>query len=128
MNSSCESDNKDCGKSFSVTAAVVIVCLIFAALVWKTRQYTTPAPLGAERAAERAKALVELRASETDALSTVGWVDQGKGVVRVPIAEALKLAEKHWQNPAQARATLSARAEKAFEPPPKPPEVKSAFE
>lgn len=128
MSSSCESDKKSCGKSFSITAAVVIVCLIFAALVWKTRQYTTPAPLGAERAAERAKALVELRASETDALTTVGWVDQGKGIVRLPIADALKLAEKQWQNPAQARATLHDRVEKAFYVPPPPPPKPSAFE
>jgi hypothetical protein len=128
MSSSCESESNACGKSFSVTAAVVIVCLIFAALVWKTQQYTTPAPLGAERAAERAKALVELRASETDALTTVGWVDQGKGVVRLPIADALKLAEKQWQNPAQARATLNDRVEKAFYMPPPPPPPPSAFE
>jgi len=128
MKPACETENTEGGRSFSVTAAVVIVCLIFAALVWKTSQYTKPAPLGAERATERAKALMELRASEADALATVGWIDQGKGVVRVPIAEAMKLAEKHWQNPKQALATLSARAEKAFEPPPKPPEVPSAFE
>ena len=128
MSSSCESENNCCGKSFSVTAAVVIVCLIFAALVWKTRQYTTPAPLGAERAAERAKALVELRAVETDALNNVGWIDQGKGVVRLPIAEALKLAEKQWQHPAQARATLNERVEKAFYVPPPPPPKPSAFE
>ena len=128
MSSSRESENKSCGKNFSVTTAVVIVCLIFAALVWKTQQYTTPAPLGAERAAERAKALVELRASETDALTTVGWVDQGKGVVRLPIADALKLAEKQWQNPAQARAMLNDRVEKAFYVPPPPPPKPSAFE
>jgi anti-sigma-K factor RskA len=125
MSDSCESENKSYSKSFSVTAAVVIVCLIFAALVWKTRQYTTPTALGAERAAERAKALVELRAAETDALNNVAWIDQGKGLVRLPIADALKLAEKQWQNPAQARAALNDRVEKAFfVPPPKP----SAFE
>ena len=45
MNSGA-SDNKCCGCNFSVTAAVVIVCLIFAGLVWKMREYTTPAPLG----------------------------------------------------------------------------------
>jgi hypothetical protein len=128
MSDSCESENKCCGKSFSVTAAVVIVCLIFAALVWKMRQYTTPVPLGAERAAERAKALVELRAAETDALNNVGWIDQGKGIVRLPIADALKLAEKQWQNPAQARATLNDRVERAFYVPPPPPPKPSAFE
>ncbi len=128
MSDSCESENKCCGKSFSVTTAVVIVCLIFAALVWKTSQYTTPAPLGAERAAERAKALGELRAAETDALNNVGWIDQGKGLVRLPIADAMKLAEKQWQNPAQARATMNDRVEKAFFVPPPPPPKPSAYE
>lgn len=128
MSASIESENHSSGKSFSVTVAVVIVCLIFAALVWKTQQYTTPVPLGAERATERAKALVELRAAETDALNNVGWVDQGKGIVRLPIADALKLAEKQWQNPTQARATLNDRVEKAFYVPPPPPPKPSAFE
>lgn len=125
---SCESDPKCCGRGFSVTVAVVLVCLIFAALVWKMRQYTTPAPLGAARAAERATALKELRAAEADALNNVGWVDLAKGVVRLPIAEAMKLVERKWQNPAQARADLIARVEKATALPPKAPEKPSAFE
>jgi len=124
----CESDPKCCGRSCSVTVAAVLVCLIFAALVWKTRQYTTPPPLGAERAAERAKALADLRAAEADALNNVGWVDQGKGVVRLPIVEAMKLAERKWQNPAEARKDLIARVEKATALPPKAPEKPSAFE
>jgi len=123
-----ESDPKCCGRSFSVTVAVVLVCLIFAALVWKTRQYTTPAPLGAERATERAKALADLRAAEADALNNVGWVDQGKGVVRLPIVDAMKLTERKWQNPVEARKDLIARVEKATALPPKPPEKPSAFE
>jgi len=124
----CDPDVKCCGRGFSVTVAVVLVCLIFAALVWKMRQYTTPPPLGAERAAERAKALVELHAAEADALQNVGWVDQAKGVVRLPIAVAVKLAESKWQNPAKAREDLIARVEKATALPPKPPEKPSAFE
>ena len=116
------------GRGFSVTLAVVLVCLIFAALVWKMREYTTPAPLGAARATERANALAELRAAEALALNNVGWVDQGKGVVRLPIAEAMKLAESKWQDPAKARADLMAREEKATALPPKAPEKPSAFE
>jgi len=123
-----DNDCQECGRGFSVTVAAVLVCLIFAALVWKMRQYTTPAPLGAERAAERAKALAELRAAEANALDTVGWVDQAKGVVRLPIAEAMKLAERKWQNPAGARKDLIARVEKATALPPKAPEKPSAFE
>ena len=128
MSSCCESEKKCCGKSCSVTVAVVIACLIFAGLVWKMRQYTTPVSLGAERAAERSKALVELRAAETDALNNVGWIDQSKGVVRLPIADAIKLAEQQWQNPAQARALMNDRVEKAFYVPPPPPPKPSAFE
>lgn len=127
MNSGA-SDNKCCGRNVSVTAAVVIVCLIFAGLVWKMREYTTPAPLGAVRAAERAKALADLRAAETEALNNVGWVDQAKGVVRLPIADAVRLAEQQWQNPAKARADLIARVEKATALPPKAPEKPSQFE
>jgi hypothetical protein len=125
MNSS-ENENQCCSsRGVSITVAVVIACLIFAALVWKMRQYTTPEPLGAQRAAERAKALADLRAVEADALNTVGWVDQTKGLVRIPIADAMKLAERNWQNPAQARSNLLARVEKANI---KPPEKPSAFE
>ena len=124
MNSS-ETDNQCCGRSYSVTVAAVLACLIFAALVWKTRQYTTPAPLGTERGAERARALMELHAIETEALNNAGWVDQTKGLVRLPIAEAMKLTEREWQNPAKARADLLARVEKANA---KPPEKPSEFE
>jgi hypothetical protein len=122
------SENQSIGRNFSVTAAVVIVCLIFAGLVWKMKQYTTPPPLNAVRAAERAKALADLRAEEATALNSVGWVDQAKGVVRLPIADAVKLAEQQWQNPAKARADLIARVEKATALPPKAPEKPSQFE
>jgi hypothetical protein len=123
-----ESEPKCFGRNFSITVAVVLACLVFAALVWKTRQYTTPPPLGAERAAERAKALADLRAAEADALGNVGWVDQGKGLVRLPIGEAMKQVERKWQNPAEARKDLIARVEKATALPPKAPEKPSAFE
>jgi hypothetical protein len=125
---SVEPQTESNARAWSVTVAAVIVCLIFAALVWKTRQYTTPPPVGAGRAEERAKALAELRAADADALNTVGWVDPAKGVVRLPIAEAMRLAEREWQNPAKARADLIARVEKATALPPKAPEKPSAFE
>jgi hypothetical protein len=124
MNSS-DADKPCCGRSYSVTVAVVLACLVFVGLVWKMRQYATSEPLGAERGAERARALMELHATETDALNNVGWVDQTKGLVRLPIAEAMKLTEREWRNPARARADLLARVEKANV---KPPEKPSEFE
>lgn len=125
----CDSDSKrGDNRNYSVTVAVVLACLVFVALVWKMRQYATPAPVGAERAAERAKALAEVRAAEADALQNVGWIDQGKGLVRIPIAEAMKLAEREWQNPAQARSNLVTRVEKANALPPKAPEAPSKYD
>ena len=115
--------------SWPTVVAVLAACLIFAALVWQMKKYTQPAPAVDEaRKAERAKARADLTAAETEALNNVGWVDQTKGLVRLPITEAIKLAEREWQNPAQARSNLIARVEKATALPPKAPEKPSVFE
>src|SRR2546422_2197992 len=102
--------------------------LIIAALVWAMYRYTKPAPLGKNRAEERAKALAEIRGAENEALTTSAWIDQGKGIVRLRIEDAMKLVEREWQNPAAARSNLIARVEKATALPPKPPEKPSPFE
>ena len=69
-----------------------------------------------------------MRAAEAGALESYGWVDQAKGVVRLPIAEAMRLALRDWQNPAAARSNLIARVEKATAVPPTAPEKPSEFE
>ena len=103
--------------------------LIVAALVWAMRHYTEVPPLNAGRAAERAKALGELRAAEAQALSTTAWLDKPKGLVRLRIDDAMRMVEQQWgQNPAAARSNLIARVEKATAPPPKAPEKPSPFE
>jgi hypothetical protein len=102
--------------------------LIVGLLIWTMIRYTRPAPLGAERAAARAKALAELRGAEKQALDNTGWIDQGKGIVRLRIEDAMKLVERQWQNPAAARSNLIARVGKAKAPPPKPPEQPSPYE
>ena len=102
------------------TLAILGSFLIVAALVWAMHKYTEPAPLGANRAAERSRALAEMRAAEADALNNVGWVDQPKGIVRLRIEDAMKLVERSWQNPPAARSNLLERVAKANPPPPKP--------
>ena len=121
-------DNNNVRRVWPVALAVVVASLIFALLVVKMRQYVPPTAPDAARKAERAKALAELRAAETDALNNPGWIDQTKGLVRLPIADAMKLAEREWQNPARAKSNLVARVEKATALPPKPPEQPSPFE
>jgi hypothetical protein len=118
----------DKGKATAIVAGVLGTFLIFGALVWAMWHYTQPAPLGEDRVAVRKKALADMRAAETEDLNNYGWLDQAKGIVRLPIAEAKQLALREWQNPAAARSNLIARAEKAAAPPPKAPEKPSAFE
>ena len=119
------SETKDCCGCKDKLAYVVAILgafLIVAWLVCTMRRYTRPEPLNANRAAERAKALSEIRADEADKLNAVGWIDPAKGLVRLPIADAMKQVEQDWsRNPAAARSNLIARVEKANPPPPPPP-------
>ena len=102
--------------------------LIIAALVWAMKRYTQPPPLGEDRVAVRKKALADLRAAEASELTSYGWVDQAKGVVRLPITEAMQFALRDWQNPAAARSNLIARVEKATAVPPPAPAKPNPFE
>jgi hypothetical protein len=118
------------GRAASASAAGILGSfLIVAALAWAIHRYTQPPPLGEDRAAVRAKALAELRAAEAEALASPAWIDQAKGIVRLPIERAMMLVERDWgQNPAAARSNLIARVEKATAAPPKAPEKPSPFE
>ena len=112
----------------ALLAGILGSFLIVAALVWAMRHYTQPPPLGEDRVAQRKKALAELRAAEASELNSYAWLDQGKGIVRLPIAEAMKLTLREWQNPAAARSNLIARVEKATAVPPPPPAKPNPFE
>lgn len=108
--------------------SIVGAFLIVGVLIWGMYRYTRPAPLGEDRAAVRLKALAEVRAAEAEALNHAGWIDRGKGVVRLSIDDAMQLVVREWQNPAAARSNLLARAEKALALPPPAPEQPSPFE
>jgi len=108
--------------------AIVGTFLIVAALVSVMRRHSQPPPIDAKRIAERAKALAELRQAEAVALSTAEWIDQAKGIVRLPITNAMEMVLKEWQNPAAAKSKLVARVEKATFVPPPPPQKPSEFE
>lgn len=123
------SESQCCRSGTAYAIGILGSFLIVAALAWAIHYYTRPAPLGEDRNAVRSKALAELRAAEAEALATPGWVDQTKGLVRIPIADAMTLVEHEWsQNPSAARSNLIERVEKATAPPPKAPEKPSQFE
>lgn len=115
--------------SWPTILAIVAAGSVFLALVGQMKKYTLPPPpVDAARRAERARALAELRAAEADALQHPAWLDQTKGLVRLPMDVAMQLTEREWQNPAQARSNLIARVEKATALPPPPPSKPSEFE
>ena len=79
---------------FFVTAAAVVGgFLIFVLILVVAYLPNKPAPLteGTKTPEERATILRELRAKESAAANSYGWVDQTKGVVRVPIERAMQL-------------------------------------
>jgi hypothetical protein len=83
---------------------------------------TTPVPaIDADRAAERAKDLTAIRAAAAQDLDQPGWIDQQRGLVRLPIAVAMQLAAQAWQNPVEARSNLILREEQATAPAPAAP-------
>jgi hypothetical protein len=106
----------------------VVASLCFAGLVLILK-FSTPVPaIDADRAAERARDLADIRAAEAQALENPGWVDQQRGLVRLPIDVALQMAAQEWQNPGAARADLIAREEKATALAPVAPAKPNLFE
>lgn len=109
--------------------AILGAFLIIAILVLAMKRYAQPVVLDANRAAERAKALQDLRSAEVQALAHPSFIDKSKGLVRLRIEDAMQIVERQWaENPAAARSNLIARVEKATAVPPKAPEKPSEFE
>jgi hypothetical protein len=106
----------------------VVATILFAALAMVVKLSVNVPAIDSDRAAERSKALAEMRTAEDKSLNTLGWADQSRGIVRLPIETAMQQAAQAWQNPAAARADLNARAEKAAVPAPVAPAKPSAFE
>jgi uncharacterized membrane protein len=111
-----------------VGVGFLIACFLFAAIVATVKIFTPVPAVDADRAAVRAKALAEIRAVENQALNDPGWINQDRGLVRLPIAVAMQITEHEWQDPAAARSNLTARVEKATAPAPQAPAKPSAFE
>ncbi len=106
----------------------ILVAGIFVVLAVIVELVVNPPSIDADQAEQRTKALNEMLMTENVALTSPGWIDQSHGIVRLPIDTAIQQAAEAWQNPAQARADLINRAEKASAPLPKAPEKPSAFE
>jgi|SRR5208282_2156884 hypothetical protein len=123
-----EMNNPSQNGAAAAAMGFVMLCFILAALILAMKHSAHPPAIDADRAAARAKALAELRTAESNALNNPGWIDQNRGLARLPISVALQITENEWQNPASARSNLIARVEKATAPAPAAPAKPSPFE
>ena len=114
-------NNGSCCKTKCAVYVVAILgsFLIMAALVKIMQSKTSTGSIGAERAEERRKNLITVRAETEQALKNYAWQDQAKGLVRLPIERAMEVTLQEFQNPTAARSNLISRVEKATAPPPK---------
>jgi hypothetical protein len=124
MNSELNNINRGSG----AVVGFIIASLIFIALVVVVKFSVQVPAIDADRAAARAKALAEIRATEEKSLNTAGWIDPSRGIVRLPIETAMEATLQAWQNPAQVRADLISRQENASKPAPVAPAKPNAFE
>jgi hypothetical protein len=112
MNSETPKVNRASGAAVGFLAASVLFIALVAVVKFSAR---TPA-IDADRAATISQALFQIRTNEAAELDTTGWIDQQRGIVRLPIATAMQMVARDWQNPGAARSNLVERAEKAAAP------------
>ncbi len=100
---------------------IVGVVLLAVLVGWVISRYlpARPSAVGTARGAERAKALVEMNAANAEAFVQYGRLDPVRKIVRLPLAEAMKLTVKEWENPGLGRSNLLQRVDKASAPAPK---------
>ena len=101
-------------------------CLLFAGLTAVIKFSATTPAIDADRGAAISKSLAELQKAESTALDSAGWIDQSRGIVRLPTETAMQLVAK--QSAENLRKDLIARAEKAAAPAPKTAPKPSQFE
>ncbi len=108
--------------------ALIIGSLVFIVLTVAIGFIFSVPDIDADAGAKRSQALAKIRALEATNLNQVAWIDQSRGIVRLPIDTAIQLTVQAWQDPVQARADLIAREKKAAAPAPVAPPKPSAFE
>jgi len=123
-----EAHNRMQNGAAAAALGFVVACCILAALILAMEHSAHPPAIDADATAARAKALAELHVAESNALDQAGWIDQNRGLVRLPISIALQITENEWQNPTAARSNLIARVEKATAPAPAVPAKPNPFE
>jgi hypothetical protein len=85
--------------------------------VWVGQRRSQPPAVNQLRLDERRSALAEQRTNDAGAVHHYGWVDASRGVVRVPVSNAMELTVQEYRDPGAARSNLWQRLERATAPP-----------
>ena len=110
------------GKVAVYSVAILAVLLIGYILVHAMRAYVPTPAVNANRAAERAAGLAEVRATaEKELHGEPVYINKNNNVVRLPIDRAMQIVVEQGKNPAAFRTNLMSRVEKASAAPPPPP-------
>jgi hypothetical protein len=120
--------NPDVNHASGAAIGFIAASLIFIVLVVIANFCRNAPAIDAARGNAISSALYQIRTNEVASLNSAGWIDHDHGVVRLPIETAIQIAAQEWRNPAEARADLIARAQKAVAPAPKQPAKPSQFE
>lgn len=119
-------NNENTNHASGAAIGFIAASLIFIALVAIVKFSVRVPAIDADRASAISRALYEIHTNEVVSLNHVGWVDQPRGIVRLPIETAMQMVER--QTPESARADLIWRAEQAGAPLPKQPAKPNPFE
>jgi hypothetical protein len=86
-----------------IVAAPLVALIVFKAVGQPREDYDL------KRATLRKERLQALRETDRAQLSETAWVDQGKGIVRIPIEEAMQLTLVDLKNKPQRPSTVKAQ-------------------
>lgn len=101
--------------------AAGLVVALFGVLSWMVINHPVPLKVDEERSRLRREYAEEMQSSNRIALTTYGWIDSRRGIVRLPLDKAMEMSVSLWRDPALARSNLLERLAKAtVKLPPKP--------
>ena len=111
--------------ALGVAGSLVIIMAVLGIAYKVSRPAQT---VDADIVAQRKKTLADVQAAQTDLYNNSSWVNQQKGIARIPVAEAMKIeaakldAATRGEPEPPARLTLAA-SPAGFTPPAPPPPV-----
>ncbi|PWU07132.1 MAG: hypothetical protein C5B43_00790 [Verrucomicrobia bacterium] len=82
---------------------VVAIVALIGGLAMFLYFINAPKPINSEIVSERKARLAEVNAKQNELISTYAWIDQSKGVVRIPIERAMQITVEELRHPNTAK-------------------------